>query len=221
MDILFPSSYPQKEFAGKKVSFDVNIREIKEEKIPQIDDEFAKDLQFDNLKALKNHIKESLMEVKENEKRKSIEEEIIKKVVDSTQINLSPSLTERKKEERLRELELKLKNQNYSLEEYIKQQKTTKEELGEKIKLEIEKELKAFFTLQAISEKEKIEPKEEEIEERIRTFIKGEKTDEKVKKAKEDLAKQGNLELLKNQIRQEKTINFLYNQADIKESKIL
>ena len=75
--------------------------------------------------------------------------------------------------------------------------------------------------MQAISEKEKIEPKEEEIEERIRTFIKGEKTDEKVKKAKEDLAKQGNLELLKNQIRQEKTINFLYNQADIKESKIL
>ena len=216
MEILFPSSYLQKEFAGEKVSFDINIREIKEEKIPQIDDEFAKDLQFDNLETLKNHIKESLMELKENKKRKSIEEEIIKKVVDSVQVNLSPSLIKRKREERLKELELKLKNQRHSLEEYIKQQKISKEELEEKIKLEVEKELKTFFTLQAIAEKEKIEVKEEEIEERIRTFIKGEKTEEKVKKIKENLAKRGDLEVLESQIRQEKTIDFLYNQANIK-----
>jgi len=216
IDISFPSSYPQKEFAGEKVSFDINIREIKEEKIPQIDDEFAKDLQFDNLKALKNHIKESLMEIRENERRKSIEEEIIKKVVDSAQINLSPSLIERKKEEKIKELKLKLKNQKYSLEEYIKQEKMTEEKFEEKIKLNVEKELKTFFTLEAIAEKEGVETKEEEIEEKIRTFIKGEKTEEKVKKIKENLAKQGDLKLLKGQIKQKKTIDFLYNQADIK-----
>ncbi|MEA1964950.1 MAG: trigger factor [Candidatus Aerophobetes bacterium] len=216
IEITFPPSFSQKELAGEKVSFDINIREIKKEKIPQIDDEFARDLQFDNLEALKKHIKESLAEVKENKRRKSIENQIIKKVVDSSQVNLSPSLIERKKEERLKGLELKLKNQKYSLEEYIKQQKTSKEELEEKIKLEIEKELKTFFTLQAITEKEEIEVKEEEVEKRIKTLMKGEKTEEKVKKIKENLAKQGDLELLKSQIRQEKTIDFLYNEANIK-----
>ncbi len=213
IEVEFSSDDPWKEFAGKKVTFKVSLKEIKEEKLPPLDDEFAKELKFDSLEAATKYARERLKEAKENWEKKRICQEIVDKVVESAKMEIPPRLIERKTEEKIAELRARLKSQGFSLPEYLSHKKMSEKDLKDDLASQITKDLKTFFTLVAIAEKEKIKVGEEEIEERLKASLKGSEKEEKIAELKKKLAEQGQMQVLVARIKEEKVIDFLYNEA--------
>jgi trigger factor len=130
-------------------------------------------------------------------------------------VDLPLSLVERKVDERRSQLENRLKERGTSLENYIKDQKLSEKELQEKLKSEVEKDLKTYFVLEAIAEQEKIEVREEEIEERLKSSIRGKVEEKDIIRLKNSLAASGELKILTAELRNEKAVDFLHHQARI------
>ncbi|HHJ00976.1 MAG TPA: hypothetical protein ENJ81_02195, partial [Candidatus Aerophobetes bacterium] len=143
-----------------------------------------------------------------------IREEIVKRVVDDAQIEVPPSLERKKVEERIGRLKQDLKNQGRSLQDYLEEEGLKEEDLRERIKSRVREELKTFFVLEAIAEKEKIHVSEEELETRLRSATGGQR-EEKIRKLKARLSKEGRLDSIVGQMRMEKVIDFLYREAEI------
>ncbi|MFQ5834930.1 MAG: trigger factor [bacterium] len=215
LEIQFPLSYPRKDFAGREITFEVTLKQIKEKRVPSINEEFAKNLKFDNLKSLRKHIKENLAKTKKNWEEKRLKAETVSKVVEGSKVDLPSSLVKRKVDERRRQLENRLKERGASLENYIEDQKLSEKELQEKIKSEVEKDLKTYFVLEATAEQEKIEVKEEEIEQRLRSLVRGKVEEKDIIRLKNNLAARGELKILEAEMRNEKVTDFLYHQAGI------
>jgi trigger factor len=221
LEIQFPPNYPRKDFAGREITFEVTLKKIRERKLPSLTNEFARNLKFDSLKNLRKNIKENLAKTKKNWEEKRIISEIVSKVVEGSKLDLPLSLVERKANEGRLRLENRLKERGTSLEDYIKDQKLSEKELQEKLKSEVEKELKNYFVLEAIAEQEKIEVKEEEIEERIRSSVKSKIEEKDIIRLKNNLAARGELKILADELRNEKVIDFLYRQARIEGNQSL
>ncbi|GAG54598.1 unnamed protein product, partial [marine sediment metagenome] len=172
LEIQFPLNYPRKDFAGREITFEVTLKQIREKRVPPIDGKFVKNLKFDSLKSLRKHIKENIAKTKKNWEEKRLSSETVRKVVEDSKVDLPLSLVEGKVDERRSQLENRLKERETTLENYIKDQKLSEKELREKLKSEVEKDLKTYFVLEAIAEQEKIEVKEEEIKSPFMAMIK-------------------------------------------------
>ncbi len=217
LEIQFPSSYPQKDFAGKEIMFKIALKEIREEKVPPLDDKFAKDLKFDSLKNFKKHLQEQLKETKEKWEEKRLKKEIIDKIVNTSHINIPPSLVKRRAEERIKELEDRLKKEGSTLQSYLEKEKLSEKELRARLNQELEKGISTFFILEAIAKQEKIKVEEKEIEERLKSSVNKEIKEAELNRIKNNLAARGELSTVAARMREEKVINFLYEAAKISE----
>ncbi len=72
IDVPFPDDYPDKEIAGKKITFKVTIKEIKRKVIPELNDEFARDMSYENLEVMKNGAREELIKEKEGFRKREL-----------------------------------------------------------------------------------------------------------------------------------------------------
>jgi len=215
LEIQFPSSYPQKDFAGKKVMFKIALKDIREEKAPPLDDKFAKDLKFDSLENFKKHLQEQLKETKKNWEEKRLKKEIIDEVVETSHIDIPPSLVKRRVEERIKELEDRLKKEGSTLQSYLRKEKLSEKELRARLNQELERGISTFFILEAIAKQEKIKVEEKEIEERLKSSVNKEIKKAELNRIKNNLAARGELSAVAARIREEKVIDFLYKEAKI------
>jgi len=215
LKVQLPSSHPQKDFAGKEFSFKVLLKELRKEEVPSLDNEFAKNLKFNDLKALKKHIQDELQKTKENWEEKRLKKEIIEKAVNDSKVKVPPSLIEKRVEERIKELKSKIEEQRADFKDYLKKEKLSEEKLRARLYEEIEKEFSTFFIMEGIIEREKIEVKEEEIDERIKKSVNGELKEEKLARVRKNLNSRGELNMIKARMREEKVINLLYQEARI------
>jgi len=214
----FPIKDSEKNTSSKKVNLNVKIKEIREEKLPPLDDEFAKDLNFKNLEDLKDSIRKNIEKLKDQQEEERIKSKIVQKVVEESKVEVPPSLVEKEVEIKINKLKKNLKNKGYTLADYLKEQNLSEESFKENIKLKAKHDLKTFFVLHKIAEDEKIEVKEEEIDQVLKAFIKGEIGEEKLKRLKESLRSKGELGKIINQIKEVKVVDLLYQQADVSES---
>jgi len=217
LEVQLPPSHFRKDLAGEKLTFKVTLKEIREEKIPSLNDEFARNFQFDDLETFKKHIQDELRKSKESWEEKRLKREIIDKVVNNSQIKIPPSLIKRKVEEKIEQLKNRLKEQKTDLENYLKKEKLSEEKLRAELGKEIERGTAAFFVLEAIAEQEKIQVKEEEINERLKKSANRDLKEQELNKIKNNLTRQGDLNILRARIREQKTIDFLYQKARISE----
>lgn len=215
LKVQLPPSHPQKDFAGKEFTFKVLLKELRKEEVPLLDNEFAKNLKSDDLEALKKHIQDELQKSKENWEERRLKKEIIEKAVNDSKVKVPPSLIKRRVEERIRELKSKIEEQRADFEDYLKKEKLSEEKLRARLYKEIEKEFSTFFIMEEIIEQEKIEVKEEEIDERIKKSVNGELKEEKLVRIRKNLNSRGELNRIKARMREEKVINLLYQQARI------
>jgi len=215
LEVKFPSQYSRKEFAGKKIIFRILLKDIRKEELPQIDDELARELKYNDLKSLKEDLKERIEKAKRIEEERRLKKEIVKKVVDSTFVSLPSPLVEEKIEEKMEEISNELEKKGYSLGRYLKEENLKESQLREKLRPGVEENLKTFFVLDAIAEKENITVEEKEIKEKLKNLLNIER-EEELEKLKNHFIRTGKLKILKNQIKEEKVIELLYNKADIK-----
>lgn len=217
VDTVVPPEHPQKAIAGKKLSFNVKVKDIRKEKLPPLDDEFAKKLNFENIKQLKDEIRKELEKFKERKEEERIRREILGKVIKNSQVEIPPLLVERGVEERMAELIEELRKKGLTLQNYLQEQKINEEKLKQILQTQIENELKLFFILNEIAQRENINVTEEELDKRLELFFKGKDKEIKARKLKKELSEKGRLNTLVQRIRNEKVIDFLYQQAEISE----
>jgi len=173
--LQFPSDYPKGELAGKEASFKVKVNEIKEEKLPELDNEFARQIapDFKNLKSLKERVSTNLRLRAEEKAKVDFEQRVIEAVVDLTELEFPPILVELEIDQIIREQSRRWQVGASGLEEYLKSINKTGEELREELHPSATKRVTQSLVLGKIAEEEKIEVSDSEINDEIENMTKG------------------------------------------------
>ncbi|MCX8022867.1 MAG: trigger factor [Syntrophorhabdaceae bacterium] len=209
--IDFPQDYPDKAYGGKSILFKVRLKDIKEKRLPEVDDDFAKDLNFENVERLMEGIREEIRKEKEKERERAISEKIINKILSNAEIPVPERTLKRRIDRMVEDALSRYDTERFTSEERKKLEDNYRKDF-EKIG---EEKLKAEILLSKIAQTEGIKVEDGDVEERIK------KTAMEFNRSFDELIdfyeKNNMLEYLKNGILQEKTMAFLKEHAIIKE----
>ena len=213
INVKFPEEYFSKELAGKPAVFKVKLHEIKKKELPELDDEFAKDVsEFDTLDELKKSIKDNME--KENEQRQKYETEdaVIKAVCENVKVDIPSGMIENETEDMLKNIESRLSYQGLKLEQYLQMMGKTAEEVKKEYEPQAIEAIKSRLMLEAVIKAEKIEATEDEIVAKVKEMATsyGKADDEEFMK-NENVRK-----YIKSGIESEKALEFLVKNAKIK-----
>ncbi len=206
----FPEEHPVPSQAGKAVAYRIKVHEVKRRELPELDDEFAKDLgDFENLEALRSRIEEDLAARKEREADMAVRQRLLDKLLLENPMVLPESLVEDEIRQRLEEMIRRMMMQGMDPE----QMKLDWMELRREQEEPARKSVHARLVLDALAVEERIEVGDEEIERRLRRDA--EAIGEKYEKFRAQLEKRAGLEVLKNQMIREKSLDLLTSVANI------
>ncbi|HHV46531.1 MAG TPA: trigger factor [Tissierellia bacterium] len=212
INVTFPEDYFEENLKGKEATFEVVIHEVKEKQLPELDDEFAKDVsEFDTLEEYKNHIKEELEKNAKNREKIEFENKVIEKVVDSSEVDIPEVMIEHQIEHEIEEFNYRLKMQGLDLEKYLQLTGSKLEDLKEQLKPIAEKRVKTELVFEAIGKAENIVATDEDIDLELEKIAK-EYKQENVEQFKENM-KKGDLGFLEEGIIRNKVIDMLINNA--------
>jgi trigger factor len=198
--------HQNKRLAGKTIEYLMKVVSIKEKKLSELDDEFAKELgDFKNLRDLKDKIEKELILTKEKASRNEMAEEIIKKISDNLIIELPETLVEQESLALTKRLISSRPHQNLSKEELDK--------IETEGKRKAEQNLKNHLILQNIAEREKLEVNYQELQEEFRRIA--QVNNLAVAKVIESFNREGRREELRGNLVLKKTVDFLVDNAII------
>ncbi len=208
IEVTFPEEYQAEDLAGQDAIFEVIIKEIKVKELPELDDEFAKDVSdFDTLDEFKEDIENRLKEQKENQSKRNLENEIIEKVSEAAEVEVSEQLIQNELDQMMQQMAQNLQQQGIDMEDYFKYMGSSQDEWREENREQAADRAKNNLVLEAIAEKEDIEVSDEAIEEKLKEIA--DANDQDFKQVKAFMQMQGQLESLREGLKMEKTIDFL------------
>jgi trigger factor len=213
--VTFPEEYHEESLKGKDATFKVTIHEIKEKELPELDDEFAKDVSdFDTLEEYKTSIKEKLEKDFKNKEEIEQENNLIEMVVDMCEVELPEAMINTQLENEVAEFDHRLKSQGLGLEQYLSLTNSSEESLKEQLRPVALKRVKGDLVLEAIAKAENFEVTEEELDKELEKMAEIYQQDNKEKFVKD--MKRGDLGFLKTSLINQKTIEFLMSNAKFK-----
>ena len=165
INVKFPEEYGAKELAGKDATFKVKLHEIKTKELPEIDDEFAKDVsEFDTLDELKADIKAKALERKEKSADDAVENQIIDVLVDGLKGEIPEAMFRSRVEQSIKDFDYRLQMQGMNLETYMQYMGGNVDALKENFRPQAERQVKVRLALEKIVELEKIEVSAEDLD---------------------------------------------------------
>jgi trigger factor len=163
--LTFPDDYPASELAGQPVDFEVELRELREKRLPEADDEFAQSLgAYADLAALRHEIGQRLERNSLDRARHRFADRIIEFAVANATVELPDLLVEREVEVMLDELRVRVSEQGIGFEEYLRAMERSEDDLRTDFRPDAEKRVKTLLVLSQIAEREQIEVSEEDLE---------------------------------------------------------
>jgi trigger factor len=162
--LSYPADYEMKELAGKEHAFKVTVKEIKEKKLPEVDDEFAKILGKDDLASLRQQIQSNLKTRAEDRARAEFEQTAIDKLIELSQVEYPPFLVEREIDRLLDEEARHFAEGVTGLENYLKTLNKTMDGHKEELRPMASKRVVRSLVLGKLAESEKIEVQDSEID---------------------------------------------------------
>ncbi|NPC93569.1 trigger factor [Bacillus sp. WMMC1349] len=169
VEVTFPEEYHAEDLAGKPAVFKVKIHEIKTKELPDLDDEFAKDVdeEVETLSELTEKTKKRLEETKENEADAKFREELIMKAAENAEVSIPQVMIQTELDRMMKEFEQRLQMQGMNLELYFQFSGQDEDALKEQMKEDAEKRVKSNLTLEAIAKAENLQVTDEEVEEEV------------------------------------------------------
>ena len=172
VNVKFPDFYHAEEFAGKDAIFTVTLHEINEIELPELDDEFVKDIsEFDNVNDFKENILKVIQQRKDAQSEKEVEDELMDKLLSCVEVNIPEKMIERRVDDLKRSFEMNLVNQGITLDGYLQYIGKDMNEFRDGFKERAASEVKGLLALGKIAEIESIEVSEDEREEKIKLMI--------------------------------------------------
>ena len=212
INVTFPENYHSEELAGKPVVFKVKLNSLREKEMPELDDEFVKDVSetANTVDEYKKEIREKLEKQAEERADAAFESEIIETISDNAKIDIPKAMVEEQIDAMLRDMELRMMYQGLRMQDFLKYSGQTMEQLRDTYRQQAEDRVKTQLTLEAITKAEGIEPTDEEIDKELSRFAEqGKKTLEEFKK---DMP-EGDLAYFKEVATINKTVKFLKDNA--------
>lgn len=212
VNVTFPEDYHEENLAGKDVVFKVVIHDIKEKELPELDDEFVKDIsEFDTLDEYKEDLRANLeKELKEQEKIEK-ENKIVEKVMEISEVDIPNGMIETQIDNELRQFDFRLRNQGLELEKYLELTGGSIDAMREQFKDIAEKRVKGDLVLEAIAKAENVEVLDEDIDKELAKMAVQYKAED-VEEFIADMRK-GDLEFLNAGISNGKVIDLLIENA--------
>ena len=212
--VSFPVDYGNKNLAGKKATFQVAVKDIKEKVLPELNDEFAKNLgKFESLEDLRTAIRQEL----ESNKRKRIDDEVWVQISDEllkrNPFEVPKGMVEQELQRMLDTIRFRLSSQNLTLEQAGMDEHTFKERNRQMA----EKRVRTTILLERISHQEELKISDEELEQGLHSAA--EKMNQPFEKVRDFYLKNNMMDSFRHQLLEEKVINFLQDLADITEGE--
>lgn len=207
LSVKFPEEYHAKELAGKDAVFHVKVNSITVRELPELDDDFAKDVsEFDTLDAYKQDIRAKLEAESKEHSDAEFENALVDAAVANATLDVPGAMIERQIDGMLRDFQMRLAYQGMRLEDFMKYTGQGIEELRTQYREQADKRVRAELVLQAIKKAEGIEATDEEVEAEIAKFAEeGKKTVEEFKAS----LKPEDIDYLKDSIGIRKTVDML------------
>ena len=209
VNVKFPEDYFSKDLAGKDATFKVKVHEIKKKDLPELDDEFAKDVsEFDTLEELKNSIKQRLINENAQKAKYEKEDAVMKAVTSEMKADIPEGMVEVEIDNMVKDMEQRMSYQGLKLEQYLKMLNKTEADFRKEFEPQAIEAIKSRLALEAIIKNEKIEASEREVKDKLEEMAKN------YGKTAEELEKNDNIkEYIKQGIENEKAIEFLVQNA--------
>jgi trigger factor len=227
----FDEAHKAREIAGKTLNIKVAIKEVKKKRLPEINDDFAKDLGYENLEELREKLKENIYKIKKNYAEKIQKAQIVNKLIEQHNFGIPESMLKKEIDTLMFEGNIPktgAKGENTDTDSEImdtiketsgqEEKKENVEEMQTRIHEKAFRNVQAAIILQLIGQKEGVTVNDDEVEERISAIAQRlSATPETIKKLY--LYREGSLESLRNSIREDKVLDLLLSKADIEKEE--
>lgn len=169
LKLKFPEEYVEN-LKGKDVEFTVKVTGLKKRVLPEMNEDFFKDLGYENVKTeaeLKEEIKKHLLEHKEADAENKYIDELLRKASENIEVEINPEIIENEQNRMIDDYRNNLKMQGLSLEQYLQFTKSSIEDLKKQIEPEAISRVKIRYLLEEVSKKENVEVTDEEVKEEV------------------------------------------------------
>lgn len=214
ISVKFPEDYQAEELKGADAEFKINLHEIKRKELPELDDEFVKDVSDkETLDEYKEEVKETVKKRLEEEQKKDIEDQVITKLCDSVEGEIPEQMYDNAVNEMVQEFDMRLRSQGMDFNTYMQYMGATPDTIKEMYRPDAERRVKLRLALEKIAEKEGFEITTEELDAEYNRLAEQYKMDvEEVKKAIND-------ESLSADLKSQKAMDFAVDNSKTESKK--
>ncbi|OIS36859.1 trigger factor [Staphylococcus cohnii] len=214
VNVTFPEEYHAEELAGKEATFKTKVNEIKYKDVPELNDEIANELdaEANSVDEYKENVRKRLAEQKATDTENTQKEEAINKATNNTTIDVPEAMIKTELDRMVQEFGQRMQQQGLNLETYFQISGQDESQLREQMKDDAEERVKTNLTLTAIADAEEVEVSDADIDKEL------EKMSEQFNISVEDIKQTlGNTDIVKNDVRIQKVIDMLVDEAKLVE----
>ncbi|MBM7554593.1 trigger factor [Thalassobacillus pellis] len=207
VEVTFPEEYHAEELAGKEATFKVKIHEVKGKELPELDDEFAKDVdeEVETLDELKKKTRERLEEQKKTEAENHKRDTLVQKAAENATVEIPDAMVDTELDRMINEFEQRLQMQGMTKDMYFQFTGSDEDGLREQMKEDAAKRVKTNLTLEAIANEENVEASDEDVKAELENMASMYQTD--VDNLTQMLG--GNTDMVKEDLKVRKAIDVL------------
>ena len=166
IDVKFPEEYQAENLKGKDAQFKIKLHEIKKKELPEVDDDFVKDVsEKDTVAEYRDELKEQIAKRLEGESERDLDDKLTNAVIEKVEGEIPDQMVDNEAQNMIREMDMRLRQQGMDFNTYMKYTGMDQNAVLEMNKPEALRRIKMRLALEKIAELEKIEPTDEEIEE--------------------------------------------------------
>ncbi len=211
--VKFPEEYHAENLKGKDAVFAIKLHEIKKKELPELNDEFIKDaVGVETLSEYKAQTKERLEKQNADRAERELEDEIIKKITETSDVEIPDAMIENQIDRMVQEMEYRLSYQGLKLADYLKYMNKSMEDFRKDYAEQAAEYVKSQLVIEAIIEKEEIKATDEDVEKRVEEMATAQ--GKEVPDVKKNMAAR-QLDYIKNEIIIKKFFELLKNSNTI------
>ena len=166
IDVKFPEEYQAENLKGKDAQFKIKLHEIKKKELPEVDDDFVKDVsEKDTVAEYRDELKEQIAKRLEGESERDLDDKLTNAIIEKVEGEIPDQMVDNEAQNMIREMDMRLRQQGMDFNTYMKYTGMDQNAVLEMNKPEALRRIKMRLALEKIAELEKIEPTDEEIEE--------------------------------------------------------
>lgn len=215
VNVTFPEEYQSKELAGKTAVFKIKLHEIKMHELPELDDEFAKDVsEFDTLEEYKADVKKHIQESKDRKSKNEVEDALIDQITEGMTAEIPDAMVETSIDNMVNDFDYRLQAQGMNIKTYLQYTGMEMDAFRKTFREQANRQVKIRLVLEKIASIEKFEVTEEELETEYVKFA--ERYDVEIDKIKTAIAKAD----ITRDITVSKAVDLIHNEAVITEEMV-